>query len=411
MGCVAVDLARTGADPHLELQALLLGAGAVQGRHLAHVCGRVEHVQHQFHAARFDLGKIEHLVNDLHQLQHPAVHIAGVAALDLVERGGEHQFRHADDAVHRSADFVAHHGQETGLRFAGRIGHAHQGARLLGVLFAPLEQLAHHPERRRQRHQAAQRDPAQQAQVAPVAGQQQFLGDGGVDHEREVAHQPHRPHAVHGPPAGRFARAGAEQHVMLQAPGQYLAGGAGRDALAHHLLHLRPARQQRLVAPVQRDGRVFAQAHVAEEGAEEIARHPNQHHAGKAAMRVVEAPADVEGPFAVALVAHRLAEEGRAVGMGAVKDEVVAVGQIDGRGRIAAGEIEYRAVRVDHGGHVHLGQAADLVAHGLEQLLVADRGGQRRGAALLDRLHHLGQAVQHQVGRGHGLRHILGQHQ
>jgi hypothetical protein len=44
------------------------------------------------------------------------------ATLLLVERRAQQQFRHAEDAIHRRADFVAHVRHELALGLAGRFG-------------------------------------------------------------------------------------------------------------------------------------------------------------------------------------------------------------------------------------------------------------------------------------------------
>jgi len=79
----------------------------------------IEFMQVEFDLPRFNLGKIQNVI------EHPQERLSGTAyglcevALPLVEASAEQQFRHAQDAVERGPDFVAHVGQE--LRF-GLVG-------------------------------------------------------------------------------------------------------------------------------------------------------------------------------------------------------------------------------------------------------------------------------------------------
>jgi len=99
----------------------------------------------QLQAAGFDARGIEDVVNDAEQRFARALHDAGDVALFVVERRIEQQVRHAENAVHRRADFVAHRSQEEALRL-GRFQRlvarlqqlfveAHQ---FHGMLFRPL---------------------------------------------------------------------------------------------------------------------------------------------------------------------------------------------------------------------------------------------------------------------------------
>ena len=59
----------------------------------------------------------------------------GVAALEVVERGVQQQLGHADDAVHRRADLVAHVGQELALGTVAAIASSRRTTQfVLGVL-------------------------------------------------------------------------------------------------------------------------------------------------------------------------------------------------------------------------------------------------------------------------------------
>ena len=82
------------------------------------------------HLPGFDLGEIEHIVEQGHQ------RLAGVendADLFLLRRGeaiGLERLRHAENAIERRADLVAHVGEELRLGVGGGLGHILGGAHL-----------------------------------------------------------------------------------------------------------------------------------------------------------------------------------------------------------------------------------------------------------------------------------------
>ena len=116
----------------------------------------------QLHAAGFDLGQIEDVVDEFQQRVGGGVDDGEVVELILLQRGALNHIDHADDAVHRRADLVRHVGQEGALGFVGGVGLL---ARLLGFpvryfqLVIALDDLAglpgqaqeHHDQRRVER--------------------------------------------------------------------------------------------------------------------------------------------------------------------------------------------------------------------------------------------------------------------
>ena len=68
--------------------------------------------------ARFDLREVEDVVDELQQRVRRALHHAEILALLRRQLGVERELGHADDAVHRRADLVAHVRQELALRAA-----------------------------------------------------------------------------------------------------------------------------------------------------------------------------------------------------------------------------------------------------------------------------------------------------
>ncbi len=81
--------------------------------------GRGEGNVFDFQLAGFDLGKVEHVVDQPEQAVGAVADGFRVIALLGVQRRGQQEVGHADHAVHRGADFVAHVGQEVALGDAG----------------------------------------------------------------------------------------------------------------------------------------------------------------------------------------------------------------------------------------------------------------------------------------------------
>ncbi len=83
---------------------------------------QIEHRRVQLHLPGLDLGKVEDVVDDRKQRFGRGSDGLGKAALALVQRGAGEKFGHAEDAVHRRADLVAHVGEELGFRTARILG-------------------------------------------------------------------------------------------------------------------------------------------------------------------------------------------------------------------------------------------------------------------------------------------------
>ncbi|MNU54781.1 hypothetical protein D3C71_438400 [compost metagenome] len=116
------ELAHAGIDIDMQHQVARMRRDA-QGR--GHVVDQVRQRKvHQFQLGRafFQLGHVEDVVQQLEQRTGRLAHRAQVAALQAVQGCAQQHFRKADDGVHRRADFMAHVGQEAGLRFGGQLG-------------------------------------------------------------------------------------------------------------------------------------------------------------------------------------------------------------------------------------------------------------------------------------------------
>ncbi len=76
----------------------------------------------EFELAGFDLGEIQNVVDHGQQRGGAVAHGLRIVELHGVERRFQQQLDHADDAVHRRANLVAHVGEEFALGFVRRCG-------------------------------------------------------------------------------------------------------------------------------------------------------------------------------------------------------------------------------------------------------------------------------------------------
>ncbi|OFA07223.1 hypothetical protein DUGA2_05550 [Duganella sp. HH101] len=114
--------------PDHQFQSALRGPPREQVGQLAQGVGQVEGQRLQFQLARFDLGEVQHVVDDLQQALAGAADLAEVVQRLRRQVQMRAQACEAEDGVHRRADFVADVGQEVALGAGGRFG---VGARLL----------------------------------------------------------------------------------------------------------------------------------------------------------------------------------------------------------------------------------------------------------------------------------------
>ncbi len=117
-----------GDEAH-ELQALALAGVAEQVADLGDHLAGIEVDLEQVDVPGLDLGEVEHVVDGRQQGLAGAHQVLDQPALALVERRRRQQVRHAEHAVHRRADLVAHGRQELRLgevRRLGLLARAHQ---------------------------------------------------------------------------------------------------------------------------------------------------------------------------------------------------------------------------------------------------------------------------------------------
>ncbi len=101
----------------------------------------------QLHAARFDLGKIENVVDDVEQMPAGTEHHFCIFFLGRVETGSQQQFGHTQHAVHRGANLVAHRRQKLALGLArGLCLHQRHAQLVRACLHHVLEMLAMLPQ-------------------------------------------------------------------------------------------------------------------------------------------------------------------------------------------------------------------------------------------------------------------------
>ncbi len=129
---------RAGED---ETDILLLGRGREQRMDLADRVQRAGVDRCDLKSARLDLGQVEHVVEDGHQvgagLADGGDHCARLGIeIALLER-----LRHAEHAVERRADLMAHVGEEFALGAGGRLGGVARGFEFAQTLGALLGQL------------------------------------------------------------------------------------------------------------------------------------------------------------------------------------------------------------------------------------------------------------------------------
>src|SRR5207253_699630 len=104
-----------GVDQRRELETLGGGARGVDDHRVVEHGAQVELADVELELARLDLGEVEDVVDDRQQVFGTATDRAEEVALLGAEGRLQEQVRHAEDAVHRRADLVAHVGQELGL--------------------------------------------------------------------------------------------------------------------------------------------------------------------------------------------------------------------------------------------------------------------------------------------------------
>ena len=112
---------RIGIDVHREPAGT--GVGGERVHDPLHGFAYRERCVRQVDTASLDLRVIQDVVDDAQQIRRGIVHhLQGAGARRRVLHAVLQYVDHAQHTGHRCADFVAHHGQERGLRLIGRFG-------------------------------------------------------------------------------------------------------------------------------------------------------------------------------------------------------------------------------------------------------------------------------------------------
>ena len=119
-----------GCNVAADLDALRLGARRQQVDDAFDQATQLEVQAVDLELARLHLREVEDVVDDGDQRLARFPRGLGVIELLAVELGVEQEIDHAEHAVHRRADLVAHGGEELGLRLAGELGLLLRGAEL-----------------------------------------------------------------------------------------------------------------------------------------------------------------------------------------------------------------------------------------------------------------------------------------
>ena len=121
-----------GRDIPSQRQSFLVGARLQRlDRHLD-TLSKIEGHGFELKSPRFDLREIEDIIDDREQPFGTAPNRVSVVALLLGKRRVQEQLGHADDAVHRRADLVAHDREKLGLGAVAGFGR-HLGLEQIAV--------------------------------------------------------------------------------------------------------------------------------------------------------------------------------------------------------------------------------------------------------------------------------------
>ncbi len=132
VGVAAQPARRLAGDVHGQFEALAVGRHGHQVRDVLEQVPQGEFVLVDLKKPRLDLREVEDVVDDHQQRVAGLLDRVHEVPLAVIHLGRGQQLGHAQDAVHRRADLVAHRGQELALGAAGRLG-----------LVAGLEGFAH----------------------------------------------------------------------------------------------------------------------------------------------------------------------------------------------------------------------------------------------------------------------------
>jgi hypothetical protein len=225
-----------------ELQLLLGGLNGEGLQRVAQGLAQLERQLLELEPPRLDLREVEDVVQQPQQGVRRALRHRQVLALLRIQRRAQQQVGHADHAVHRRPDLVAHVREEVALGHVGLLGrflgHAQLAFGTLEVVGAGLDALFELVARALQRgvasldlteHVVERIGQDTELVLAQLGGTQRVVlvvGD-RVGHPRELAHRAaqHAPEPRGGP---RRESQGDEQHEPRDAE---VAAAPGRDVV------------------------------------------------------------------------------------------------------------------------------------------------------------------------------------
>ena len=138
-----------------HLDVLGAGIGRQDAGEVAHHAVQPERLRIQRHLAGLDLGQVENVVDQTQQRMRRTVGLVGIVVLLRRQAGFLQQRQHAQNGVHRRADFMAHIGQKLRFRPVGVLGHGDRP--LVGAHVQPDGHRGEHQQGARQRRQQEQR--------------------------------------------------------------------------------------------------------------------------------------------------------------------------------------------------------------------------------------------------------------
>ena len=189
---------QVGRSVDVQLQPLVAGGHLHQAVDLVHHAGQVDRHHRELERARLHGRDVQDVVEHAQQVHRGIARGAQVVALLVGQRGVVQQVEHAQQALERGADLVAHVGQEDALAVVGGLGLVAGLGQFVtellqpGVLALLLADVLHQQADEDQHHRDLRRRQAdhQQALVAQLGvAFVDETGHGAVGLAREFAHQ------------------------------------------------------------------------------------------------------------------------------------------------------------------------------------------------------------------------------
>src|SRR5262249_55963258 len=121
---IADKLSKPLVNCNIQIDAVLGGALTHKRARVVDRKGKIECCHFQLHAAGFNLGEIENLIDQRKQMAAGGKNVVGVFGLFLVqlaEKSLPQHFRETDDGVEGRAEFMRHVGEKLRLVPIGRL--------------------------------------------------------------------------------------------------------------------------------------------------------------------------------------------------------------------------------------------------------------------------------------------------